>query len=213
MPADQGARGPMMKLIRAFVIAVPLSLLLPAGAALADMQYAQDGYWTYGLGIGELRTSQLEGERGGGEYSFTDRNRRYNFHLGYQFHPNFDFEVGYIDGGWHRGSFTDPDGDSQDINGPLREYRIRFGVRFPVNSRFRMYARAGLSDWRVSVYQDGIDSIADREGVGEIGVEWQPHRDFGVRFGADKYEEGGGASYLGMFFRFEPRLAPDWANF
>lgn len=203
----------MMKLIRAFVIAVPLSLLLPAGAALADMQYAQHGYWNYGLGIGEIRTSELEAERAGGEYTFTDRNRRYNFHLGYQFHPNFDIDVEYVDGGRHRGTFTDPGGESEAINGALREYRLRLGFRVPVHASFRLYGRLGISDWRVSVHQDAVDSINDRVGIGEVGLEWQPDRDFGVRIGAEEYEDGGGTTYLGMFFRFEPRLAPDWANF
>jgi hypothetical protein len=184
---------------RILIPALPMLALLATPVSADELS----GHWTFGFSLGEARTAEFGGTAADHEYEFLDRNRRYAFDIGYQFHDNFDVTASYIDGGWHDGTVIEPDGSSRDMSAPLSQYAITFGGRWPVSSAVRGYARLGLTEWHMKAASggSGLPSVSDRSPMGELGVEWQPDRSgFVLQIAYSRVDDGISSTTVGMTF-------------
>jgi OOP family OmpA-OmpF porin len=192
-----------------------LAALMVTGAVagISDAMAADTSGWYGDIGVGRSHSKidggavdTVLGNQGLAPSSSADANKNaWKFDVGYQFHPNFAFELGYVDLGkaqWNS-TITAPNADT--LNGEIHTRGTTFDLvaLAPLGEGFSVYGKAGVIRAAVdfsggsngtSVTSGSNTSTRATYGLG-MGYDFTPH--FGTKLEWDRYENLGDANTSG----------------
>ena len=187
-----------------------------AVASVGDAMAADTSGWYGDIGVGRSHSKidggavdAVLGNQGLTSSSSADANRNaWKFDVGYQFHPNFAIELGYVDLGKAQWSsnITAPNADA--LNGEIHTRGTTFDLvaLAPLGDGFSVYGKAGVIRAAVdfsggsnggggTLLASGSNtSTRAAYGLG-MGYDITPH--IGTKLEWDRYEGLGGANVTG----------------
>ena len=167
--------------------------LLAAEIAFTPMAQAEGGF----AGVGYGKTSMDIVCDLDITCSADDSDSGFKIFGGYQFNPNFAFEVAYVDLGEAKISGTDSFLGSATATFEVSGFNFAVVGSFPVGERFGLMAKAGFFRWDVevnassSVFGSGSSSETGFDPMFGIGGSFNITEKFGVRVEYEKFLDVG----------------------
>ena len=179
------------------VVAALVAAGAVAAAGIGDAMAADTSGWYGDIGVGRSHSKidggavdTVLGNQGLTSSSSADANKNaWKFDVGYQFHPNFALELGYVDLGkaqWNS-TITAPNADT--LNGEIHTRGTTFDLvaLAPLGQGFSVYGKAG-------VIRAAVDFSGGSSGGGGTSVAGGSNKSTRATYG------------LGMGYDFMPQL-------
>jgi len=184
------------RIIQAFVAVI----LLAVGIAFTPMAQAQSGF--AGVGFGQTSVD-IECDLDI-SCNADDSDSGFKIFGGYQFTPNFAFEVAYLDLGEAKISGTDSFLGSTTATFEVSGFNFAVVGSFPVGERFGLMAKAGFFRWDMdlnvssSVFGSGSASETGFDPMFGIGGLFNISEKLGVRVEYEKFLDVGDENVTGQ---------------
>jgi len=186
--------------LKRIVLACVAVTLLAAEIAFTPMAQAQGGF--AGVGFGQTSVD-IECDLDI-TCSADDSDSGFKIFGGYQFNPNFAFEVAYVDLGEAKISGTDSFLGSTTATFEVSGFNFAVVGSFPVGERFELMAKAGVFRWDMdlnvssSVFGSGSESETGFNPMFGIGGSFNITKKFGVRVEYEKFLDVGDEDTTGQ---------------
>ena len=175
-------------------------ILLAAGFAFTPMAQAEGGF--AGVGFGNTSVD-IECDLDI-TCNADDSDTGFKIFGGYQFNPNFAFEVAYVDLGEAKITGTDSVLGSTTATVEASGFNFAVVGSFPVGERFELMAKAGFFRWDLdlnassSVFGSGSESETGFDPMFGIGGSFNITNNFGLRVEYEKFLDVGDEDTTGQ---------------